>query len=343
MHFPSRFFLAPINTGYARDGVPTPDLFRFHEARAGHLIGASYVGNVAVNPEYRSNSGTLVLQRSDSELWERLVSAIADRGSVPAVQLACRYSPAASDTKWKSPDIQRYAARTRDFIAGVTAAELSTIEGMFVQSAVIASEVGFRIVQIHAAHGYFLGLLLNRLLNAGPVGFVHDGVGALQRIADGIRRVVPDLLLDIRVSLFDGLEPLKTEMTYRGAQLAAIASLGFDIISLSAGMYDVDRNAIYPGRHHALNTYLDTASDHAVRHPDVVWNVAGNIRAIEGCGESPSNLTFGIGRPLIADPEFVSKSLSGRADDIQHCRYSGACHYFSRGRPHIECAVNNDV
>jgi 2,4-dienoyl-CoA reductase-like NADH-dependent reductase (Old Yellow Enzyme family) len=74
---PSRVLLAPINTGYAENGLPTPRLIRFHELRSDSSIGVNMVGNAAVSAFGLSNKNTLILQDYTSipayrELAERI-------------------------------------------------------------------------------------------------------------------------------------------------------------------------------------------------------------------------------------------------------------------------------
>ena len=48
-----------------------------------------------------------------------------------------------------------------------------------------------------------------------------------------------------------------------------------------------------------------------------------------------------IARALIADPEMVTKSLEGKADDVVEC--TGCFQCFMPGSPHLTCAVNEDI
>jgi 2,4-dienoyl-CoA reductase-like NADH-dependent reductase (Old Yellow Enzyme family) len=101
---------------------------------------------------------------------------------------------------------------------------------------------------------------------------------------------------------------------------------------------------IYPPASSGEATYLAEARQFAIQVPSIFWNVAGNVRTLKNLENSaPHNLTYSIGRPLIADPRFIQKSLEGSADKIAHCIYAGHCHYFTRGQAHISCKVNRNV
>ena len=125
--------------------------------------------------------------------------------------------------------------------------------------------------------------------------------------------------------------------------VASIIESGADIVSLSSGMYEVNRFQIYPTLDMGHACYGESAKTIADEWPSTVVNVAGNISNLGDLEGACSNLTFSIGRALIADPEFVSKSVLGRMDEIRECRRTGHCHYFSRGKAHIECGVNDEL
>lgn len=339
----SRFFLAPINTGYAQNGIPTSHLIDFHRERAGIDIGVAYVGNVAVDKSFQTNKGTAVMSDDYADVWQNLAKTIEHQGSVPAIQLACRYSPVQSSPSWVCKDSNQLIESTANFIKELPSADIMEVCEQFIRAAEHAANAGFKIIQVHAAHGYLLALLLNRLLNKRDDDF-SDGCFALRLIADGIIHRVSDCILDVRVSIFDGLEDRAAEINYRSSQIAQLTSTGYRIVSLSAGMYDVDRRLIYPGEAEGIRPYLMAAIKFANDYPETIWNVAGRLGSLRDLVQKdPQNLTFSVGRPLIADPKFVEKSLSERENEITHCALTGKCHYFSRGKPHIECGVNKAV
>lgn len=339
----SRFFLAPLNTGYANDGAPTDRLFQFHQTRAGHKIGVAYVGNVAVDKSFQTNDGTAVICGEQLDLWRRLAQTIDERGSIPAIQLACRYSPEKSKKGWVCSERGQFIERMSKFVSELPALQIIQICQEFVAAAEIANEAGFRVIQIHAAHGYLLSLLLNRILNKRIDAF-GDGCYALKLIADGINERRLNCTLDVRISIVDGLEDRASEIQYRSKQIAELEGIGFNMVSLSAGMYDVDRRMIYPGISEGASPLLDVARDLAIEYSDILWNVSGRLGAILGLADiEPPNLTFSLGRPLIADPLFIEKSLTNRENEIVQCSLSGKCHYFSRGKLHIECGENESV
>ena len=70
LKIPSRYFCAPINTGFAINGEPTEDCIKYHSDRAGEGIGIVYIGNVAVHRDYVNNKHNLYLT-NEIGYWKR--------------------------------------------------------------------------------------------------------------------------------------------------------------------------------------------------------------------------------------------------------------------------------
>lgn len=339
----TRFFLAPINTGFAKNGEPTPDLIRFHSARSGRGIGISYVGNVAIDSESVTNANTLFFGKNFGP-WVRLVEAINSNGSLPGIQIACRRSMLQPPRRWEAQDPESYVSHMRDEINSHPEALLLEVVNKFVRAAETAYAVGFKVIQIHAGHGYFISSLLNPALNNRIDLYGLDKTWILKSIVCGIRSVLPNVILDVRFSLLDGLAPKEAEIARKQPIVQSIANLDIDIVSVSNGIYDINKNLIYPPVEWGHGAFLDLTLPFAAQYADKIWNTAGNIWDLGLLPANlPKNLTFSIGRSLIADPDFVLKSVEGRQDRIQACTRTSRCHYFSRSMQNIACPYDSHL
>lgn len=334
------FFLAPINTGFVAAHKPLARLVEFHRARSGNGIAINYVGNVAVHEEFVNSQSTGVMKSPQD--WQDVASAIRRKGSIAGIQLACQLQGTASVRKWVNSRRQDFIESEAAYFSSIPPATFERIVNAFNNATKSSLEAGFDVIQIHAAHGYFLSKALNPLINRRSDRY-GDGIALLKEVICAVRSASNRCIVDVRLSLFDGIEDRQLEVDRTITRVAQIAAVSTDIVSLSAGMYDINRTHVYPNKDHGHACYESYAVQLATRFPAVLFNIAGNIWEISKLSDVPSNLTYGIGRPLIADPEFVLKSITGRQESIVECKRCNKCHYFSRGKLHIECGVNSEL
>lgn len=339
---PSRFFLAPINTGFAKEGKPTPELINFHEKRSGKSIGISYIGNVAIAKEYTTNGQTLYFG-SKLDAWFDLSNAIEQKKSLAGIQIACNASKITARREWINRDKNQYIETVQSEVKSYSKSTLLEIIDNFKKSISIAVETGFKVIQIHAANGYFLSTMLNPILNQRKDIFGIKKTYILENLIEYTKTKFPNILLDIRLGLEDGIDHKEVEIEHKLLLIdKLIREYDLDIVSIANGMYNIDRRYIYPPKNWGHAYSLDQVSRLAQQYKHLIWNVSGNIWDIRLLNEYPSNISFSIGRPLIADSGFVEKSINA-SSEINHCKRTGKCHYYSRGKPHITCGVNSEL
>lgn len=323
----SNVFFAPINPGWSTNGLISNKYMDFFLRYAGRDIGICYVGNVALQNEWSSNANTAVLSATPDEHWTELSKRIAAKGSLPGIQLA-----------WKPPQI----TLQRGFVASDPKEQLKlfkefyntfwdfeNVATQFITSIKSAVTFGFSVVQIHAAHGYALSLLLSRTVSGLNTPEETKGIELLRKIMAGLNK--GGSILDIRLSLYEGFKDDTSELKYKMRLVELLLECGFDMISLSNGFYNIDKTMIYPAKKDRP-PILGEAEQFARRYPKIIWNVAGNMENVLASGMAlPDNLTFSLGRQLLADPDTVMKMKCRTYDNIQFCSECNACHYYSNG------------
>jgi 2,4-dienoyl-CoA reductase-like NADH-dependent reductase (Old Yellow Enzyme family) len=233
------------------DGKPTD----WHLA---HLVSRAVAGPgmvmteaAAVTPEGRISPGDLGIW-SDGHIapHTRLVSAIAAMGTVPAIQLAHAGRKGSRLPAWQNgpaePGWEALAPSAAAFQGyatprAMTEAEiLGTIEA-FVEAAKRAVTAGYKLIELHAAHGYLLHNFLSPLANHRNDAWGGDFEGRTRLIRDiarATRAVIPDdMPLAVRISHTDWVEGGWD--TAESVQLAArLKALGVDIVDVSSGGLD---------------------------------------------------------------------------------------------------------
>lgn len=337
---PSRFFLSPINTGFADDGNINSRFIDFYAQRSGHGIGITYVGNVAVGKELTPNSNTPLISYDSLGDWRKLTSIISENGSIPGIQLACRTSKTMPLKGWRIKNIKAYLENVRTELKNLSKDNIHSVLNNFINSAELSIKAGFKVIQIHAAHGYFLAQLLDHRVNVRDDKFGVDPLSSIESLTSAIRLIDDNVIIDIRLSLVEGFEDKDVEYERKVKIIDGIVRTGIDMISLSCGTYDVNKSLIYPPKSHGHGTFIYMAVPLALKYPNILWNIAGNIFDLRKLPPTaPNNLTYGIARSLIADPKLIDKSLSGSFETIRCCIRKGDCHYYSRGINQIYCPL----
>lgn len=340
LNIPSRFFFAPINTGLSENGTLMGEFFDFYKERSHNTIGINYIGNVAIDPKYVTNSNTAYFTDQTSQ-WEKLVKSISNRGSVPGIQIACRNSSLIPIRKMINNNVEDYLNTVRTDLINIPKEEIQDIINKFIDTSIKASNLGFNVVQIHAAHGYFLSQLISKSINLRVDEYNASDLFFLKAIINGIREKKPNLIIDLRISFLEGINNDIHEKKEKEVLIKKLIELDIDIISFSNGIYDINKQLIYPIEKWGHACFLQNIIEYANKYPNILWNYAGNIWDIEKLclAELPNNLSFSLGRSLIADPLFVEKSINNKTYLINKCGYKNKCHYYSLNLKHIGCPI----
>jgi 2,4-dienoyl-CoA reductase-like NADH-dependent reductase (Old Yellow Enzyme family) len=207
----------------------------------------------AVSAEGRISPGDMGLWKDEHiEKVSSIVSFIHQHGSVAGIQLAHAGRKASHDLPWKGGKQikikeggwKTFAPSAIAFKEDEEAPEALTIEGIqkvindFKAAAQRALKVGYKVIEIHAAHGYLINEFLSPLSNYRKDeygGSFENRIRLLLEIAAAIKNIWPDdLPLFIRISATDWAEGGWTDD--ESVQLAAILKTkGVDLIDCSSG------------------------------------------------------------------------------------------------------------
>ncbi|GAA4035658.1 hypothetical protein GCM10022281_15100 [Sphingomonas rosea] len=313
-----RVFFLGVNTGFVTEGDPDCRYVDFYRERSSSNLYCAIVGNVVVPGGYGSNRSTPTI--GSSPVWGRVAAAISDAGSNPGVQLATAWKGYQGARKFLTTNGDQVLDQARSLVHQHSRADLARLTEAFRTGGTLAIGHGFRHVQIHAAHGYLLSLLVDDRLNP-HAAYVRDELASL---ADWLRS--QGIESSLRISLRTGHSAFDEEGAERAQDL--LCGLPFDFIDLSSGFYNIDKRLIYPARPEILLArHLESVAV-AVRHPKRSFIVSG--RASANAAALPTNAHLGICRDLIANPAFLAEPHDG-------CRNANKCHYYSRGEDHISC------
>ncbi|MEU0369242.1 NADH:flavin oxidoreductase/NADH oxidase [Streptomyces sp. NPDC006283] len=256
---PNRVWMAPMcqysaevfgpNAGVAHDWH-----FAHYAARAAGGTGLILVEATAVSPEGRISPADLgIWNDTQVQAFRRITAFLESQGTVPGVQLAHAGRKASTDRPWKGGapvgaeehGWQPLAPSAIAFDEGhpvpdeLTSAEITEIVGQFADAARRALDAGFRIAEIHGAHGYLIGEFLSPHSNHRTDeygGSFDNRVRFALEVVDAVRAVWPEELpLFFRISATDWLEQdgWTPDDTVRFATL--LKEHGVDLLDVSSG------------------------------------------------------------------------------------------------------------
>ncbi|MEY8118494.1 hypothetical protein AB9F26_09545 [Falsihalocynthiibacter sp. BN13B15] len=311
------FFLG-VNTGFTTNGLPDSRFIDFYQQRSSPKLHCAIVGNVVVPGGFGSNDSTPMLDSDPS--WKRVANAIDSKGSKPGIQLASAWSGYLGQRKFVARKPSEFIEHARQLVLSLELEVVDSILNAFHEGASLAVDHGFRHVQIHAAHGYLLSLLVDSRINSNAYR-TRDKLADLAQFLGS-----QDIETSIRCSIRTGDDEF--DKAGNDENIRGIVELPYDFVDLSSGYYNIDKRLIYPSRPEIVSSRHKESRAIASRYPTRKFIVSGKVMR-KGI-YLPENVDIGICRDLIANPDFLSDQQNG-------CRDHGKCHYHSRNEKHLTC------
>ncbi len=316
---PNHLVVSPMCQYSAHDGLG--DDWHIQQLGAKAMGGAGLVFTEAthLSPEARITQGCLGLYSDAHEAFlRRLVALIEYAGGVPGIQLAHAGRKASSQRPWEGgralrpedggwvPDAMSALPFHDNAVTphAMSAAELHDVVEGFAAMARRALSAGFKVVEVHAAHGYLIHSALSPVGNTRNDAYGGDLRGRaklLMDVLDAVRAVWPDTLpLFVRLSCSDYMEGGLTldDSVELAGWLRARGDV--DLIDCSGGgiLPTIKVPSLHPGYQvpfaQALRDRagIATGAVGLIRTPEFAAEIVANGRA---------DLVF-LGRALLADP-----------------------------------------
>ena len=250
---PNRIMISPMCQYCAQDGVPHDWHFVHLATRAVGGAGIVMTEAVAVEPAGRITPFDVGLWNDDQqEAFSRLAAFIDEQGAIPGLQLAHAGRKASHARPWEDRrpltpaegGWQVYGPSPMAWDSGdpipleLTIDDIARLMKIFQQAAQRALCAGFRLLELHAAHGYLLHSFLSPLTNHrrdAYGGNFESRTRFIIEVVNAIREVWPaELPLFVRISATDWVnDGWDLDDSVRLANL--LVSAGVDAIDCSSG------------------------------------------------------------------------------------------------------------
>jgi 2,4-dienoyl-CoA reductase-like NADH-dependent reductase (Old Yellow Enzyme family) len=349
----NRVIMPPMTTRAAdRDGFVTDAAIAYYSARAKGGVGLITVE--MASPERAGRHRHFELGLYDDRYvpgLRRLTEALHAYGARVSIQLGHAGGHTRIDISGETPIAPSAIPHTvqegtTEVIVPeeMTAARIERTIQTFVDAAQRVQRAGFDLVEIHCAHGYLLSQFLAPAENQRTDEY-GGSLANRARIAIEIVRRIKAALGDFPVSFrMNGDDFFSGGMTFAEAKQVAVwaAEAGADAIHVTGGHYRSQPTAaiMIPPMAYPDATFLDFAAEikKTVSVPVIAVGRLGDpqtaIRAIED-GKADF---IALGRPLLADAEWVRKAQAGQP--VRMCIACNTCIDGMRTGGKLHCLVN---
>lgn len=353
MTMKNRIMMTPMGTNYGEQSGEMSFLhINYYEQRARGGTGLIMVENANVDYPLGSNGTTQLRIDHDNYLPRlfKLTETVHKHGACIGIQI----NHAGASAQSARTQMQPVSASDIPSKAGgeiprpLEKEEILQIVKKYGQAAKRAQAAGFDTVEIHAGHSYLMSQFLSPLTNHQTDEFggsAENRARFARMVLEEVRaQVGPHFPIFVRISADEFLEGGNTlEDTLDYLQYFQEEA---DVIDVSAGLnssiqYQIDANYLPDG----WRSYMAKAVKERYGKPCVTTGNIRNPQVAEDILAKGDADIIGMGRGLIADPDWVNKVEFGDVCDIRKCiscNIGCAGNRIGINRP-IRCTVNPAV
>ena len=315
----NRIVVSPMCQYSSVDGFASDWHLVHYGSRAVGGAGAVIVEATAVEPRGRITPHDLGIWKDEHlEKLGQIARFIDEHGAVPGIQIAHAGRKASMTRPWDGEKLVEsaqggwtpLAPSAISFYEGAPAPEALTVAGIkavvqqFKDAASRALTAGFKIVELHAAHGYLLHEFLSPLSNHRQDeygGSLENRLRLPLEVATAVRSVWPqELPLFTRISATDWAEQ-GWDLEQSVVLARRLKSVGVDLIDCSAG-------ALIPHVKMPVGPGFQVPFSQRIRHETGI--LTGAVAVITSGPQADTILRSGqadivlIGRQFLRDPYF---------------------------------------
>jgi 2,4-dienoyl-CoA reductase-like NADH-dependent reductase (Old Yellow Enzyme family) len=253
VEFKNRIFVSPMCQYSSPEGLPTDWHLVHLGSRAVGGASLVMVEATAVSPAGRiSPTDSGIWSDTHAKAFKRITAFVQGQGAVPGIQLAHAGRKASTDVPWRDEKPLSMAeggwqpmapgplpfGKTSPVPREMTKEDVEDVVSQFGAATRRSVEAGFKVIEIHMAHGYLIHEFLSPLSNQRKDeygGAFQNRIRFPLRVAQAVRENWPsDLPLFVRLSCKDWVDggwdlPQSLEFS------RCLKEIGVDLIDCSSG------------------------------------------------------------------------------------------------------------
>ena len=353
MTMKNRIMMTPMGTNYGESSGEMSFLhINYYEQRAKGGVGLIMVENASVDSPEGSNGTTQLRIDHDNYLPRlfKLTETVHKHGACIGIQI----NHAGASAQSARTNMQPVSASDIPSKAGgeiprpLSKDEIMRIVKKYGEAAKRAQIAGFDTVEIHGGHSYLLSQFLSPITNKRTDEFggsLENRARFARLVIEEVRRQVgPFFPIFLRISadeFMEGGNTLEDSLEY-----LKYLEKEVDVIDVSCGLngsiqYQIDANYLEDG----WRSYMAKADRDKFGKPTIP---IGNIRDPKIADDILARgdaVLIGIGRGLIADPDWCNKAQYGDVCDIRKCISCNVGCVGNRigGNKPLRCTINPDL
>lgn len=369
---PNRIVNQPMECNDGDDrGNPTERTYERYRRLAEGGAGVIVVESLTISSESRARKNQLRISEETARGLKTLVREMREQNDRSIILFQLNHSGRHSGAAF-SKVVSLYPSEDPT-IHLLTEEEIEEIGRRFVESALVAKEVGADGIDFKHCHGYFCGEMMRPANTRGDRfgGSFENRTRFFRETFKEMRKRIGDdsFLIGLRFSVYEGIpggfgtsgpeeviEELHEPLLF--AQMAEEA--GVDYLNVSAGIPAITHEIVRPTRSFPEGVYRHFGWAKAVK-ARVRIPVIGSGYSYLRDGENdlkepnPAKKSFlywaeknlrdgnvdlvGIGRQSLADPLFAKKVLGAEFDRINYCKVCGGCSVLLRSQREVGCTL----
>ncbi len=345
----NRFIMAPVKSAYGNPkGEVTPRHLTYYDNLSKGGMAMIILEPVAVRQSGKEHPKQLVVHLPDSQQQLKKIVDVLHKNET----LAClninhagrAANPKATGMAPEAPSAIPCPA-TGQTPEILQKQEIEGILAGYRQAIQIAIASGFDAIEIQAGHGYLIQQFLSPRTNKREDEYGQDKSLFIKQVFDIVRAEKDDLTVLVRISGHDfvenGFGPAENKVI-----LDLAKKYGFDAIH--CGLGNACDTPPWYYSHMALPEQKQLEVVTAIRKltelPLIVAGRMGDVDKLEQYERENLADCVALGRPLIADPNFVNKYLNQQTEDITYCGYClQGCLANVKNGSGVGCIVNPNI